>query len=91
MGADYVSGEFDFPSGSPVVDDSKNATLPWLQTFARWQRVILSVRQSGPTASRPTSGLWVGQTYFDTTLNRPVWISAVSPAVVWRTADGVVA
>lgn len=82
-----MSGEFDFPSGSALVDESKNATLPWLQTFSRWQKVILSVRQSGTTANRPTSGLWVGRTYFDTTLGLPVWVKTVGPTV-WVTAAG---
>ena len=27
----------------------------------------------GPSSARPTEGLLVGQTYFDTTLDRPIW------------------
>lgn len=86
-----MSTQFDFPDGTPLVGDDKRPTMPWSQAFTRWHRVILSLMQSGPTTQRPTSVLWIGRQYFDTTLNKPVWVSAVTPAVVWRTADGVVA
>ena len=33
----------------------------------------VTVPNFGPTAARPTEGLLVGQTFFDTTLNRPIW------------------
>jgi hypothetical protein len=33
----------------------------------------VTVPNFGPSTSRPTEGLLVGQTYFDTTLNRPIW------------------
>lgn len=82
-----MSGEFDFPDNSALVDDDKNATLPWKQVFSRWQKVILSVRQSGTTANRPTSGLWIGRTYFDTTLGKPIWVKTVGPTV-WVNAAG---
>lgn len=87
MGADYVSGEFDIPEGAALVDDTKKTTLPWLHVFSRWQQVILSARQSGPTASRPTTGLWIGRRYWDTDLAAPVWVQSVKPTV-WATAGG---
>lgn len=82
-----MSGEFDFPSGAALVDESKTATLPWLQVFARWQQVIVSARQSGTTANRPVTGLWIGRQYFDTTLGLPVWVQSAAP-VVWCDATG---
>lgn len=85
-----MRGEFDFPSNSPLVGEDKRADIAWLQTFARWHRVILAAQQSGTTANRPTSLLWVGRRYFDTTLGKPIWLKTASP-VVWVTADGVVA
>ena len=33
----------------------------------------VTVPNFGPSSSRPTEGLLVGQTFFDTTLNRPIW------------------
>lgn len=78
---------FDYPNNSPLVGDDKMATMPWLQVFARWQRIILAAQQSGTTANRPTTGLWVGRTYFDTTLNKPIWAKTVTPTV-WVDATG---
>jgi hypothetical protein len=33
----------------------------------------VTVPNFGPSSSRPTVGLLVGQQFFDTTLNRPIW------------------
>jgi hypothetical protein len=33
----------------------------------------VTVPNFGPSSARPTEGLLIGQTYFDTTLNRPIW------------------
>jgi hypothetical protein len=33
----------------------------------------VTIPNFGPSLARPTTGLQVGQTYFDTTLNRPIW------------------
>lgn len=35
-------------------------------------------------------GAYVGQSFFDTTLGRPIWLKSLSPAM-WVTADGTVA
>lgn len=82
-------GSFDFPAESAVVDDKGFATLTWLQTFQRWHTVVTSLQQSGLTADRPTAILWIGRRFYDVTLNKPVWVSAVKPTV-WRDAAGVV-
>ena len=63
--------------------------------WARWfNDVYAQVKQnkeglqtSGTTADRPTSGLWVGRMYFDTTLGKPVWVKSLSP-VTWVDATG---
>ncbi len=39
---------------------------------------------SGVTASRPSSGNWVGRQYFDTTLGKPIWWNGTK----WILADG---
>ena len=39
---------------------------------------------SGYTADRPTNSLIVGQTYFDTTLNIPIWYNGSN----WVNASG---
>lgn len=43
---------------------------------------------SGPTADRPTKDLFVGKQYYDTTLNKPIWLRSVRPTV-WKDAAGV--
>jgi hypothetical protein len=40
----------------------------WLNLFNQMFRICSGVTQSGATAQRPTSELWVGRPYFDTTL-----------------------
>lgn len=82
-----MATQFDFPSSTPLVDDTQAVTLPWLQVFSRWHTVILSLQQSGTTANRPTSLLWVGRRYFDITLGKPVWIKSVGPTV-WVDGSG---
>jgi len=42
----------------------------WLQLV---QSFLANLTNSGPTSARPTSDLWVGQPFFDTTLKVPVW------------------
>ena len=79
---------FSLPSGQ-AVDDNKGFLRPWLSWISWVHDFVYAGRQSGSTADRPTSGLWIGRCYFDTTLNRPVYASAVRPTV-WRNADGVV-
>lgn len=43
-----------------------------------------ALTMSGTTALRPTAGLWVGRTYFDTTLGFPIWFDGT----VWVDATG---
>ena len=78
---------FELPSNDPVAGSDGKFTRTWSQWLS-WAHVSLSsIRQSGPTSERPTSVLWIGRQYFDTTLNKPVYLSAVNPNV-WRDASG---
>lgn len=77
------------PDNDPLVDDHKKPFRTWLQWLSWVHRVVSSVTQSGPTAERPDSLLWIGRQYWDTTLNKPVFVAAVRPTV-WRDAAGVV-
>lgn len=49
----------------------------WTKAWANWMSqawaILAAVEQSGVTANRPTTNLWVGRTYFDTTLGLPLW------------------
>ncbi|MFN7611722.1 MAG: hypothetical protein ACK5QX_12440 [bacterium] len=61
------------PSNSPLVDQRMTASVPFLQWLSRINTIAQAVISSGTTAQRPTSNLWAGRTYFDTTLGKPIW------------------
>ena len=77
---------------SPVPQDNqiapKTALNPvwqaWFNSVFFW---LSPIGQSGATGSRPTKNLYAGLTYFDTTLNLPIWVKTVSPTV-WINAAG---
>ena len=45
----------------------------------------LATPSSGNSASRPITNLVVGQVYYDTTLNKPIWWNGT----FWKDADGI--
>jgi hypothetical protein len=47
---------------------------------------LLLTPSAGDTASRPTNGLQIGQQYFDTTINRPIWWDGTN----WINAAGTI-
>ena len=56
----------------------------WQTWFQLVQRYLNGLTNSGPTDGRPTQDLWVGQPYFDTTLNaQVVWNGST-----WVTSSG---
>lgn len=81
---------FDFPSNDPLTDDRGFAFRTWAQWLNYVHMTITAVRQSGATADRPTTLLWIGRQFYDTTLNKPVYVAAVRPTV-WRDASGAIA
>lgn len=46
--------------------------------------ILISTPEYGTTANRPTLNLQIGQFYFDTTLNYPIWWNGT----VWKNASG---
>jgi len=46
---------------------------PWRVFFDAVFRICFAATQSGTSAQRPDSGLWVGRPYWDTTLGYPIW------------------
>ena len=78
---------FDFPSNDPIADDKGFAFRTWAQWLNYVHMTITAVRQSGATADRPTTLLWIGRQYFDTDLGHPVWVQSVRPTV-WVDATG---
>lgn len=86
-----MTNAYDYPSDTPVVDERGQLTVPWAQWVHRTHAAAFATQQSGPTAERPTKVLWIGRTYFDTTLGIPVWVSQVKPAVEWVDSTGATA
>lgn len=56
----------------------------WRNFFNAVFLICNAMTLSGTTANRPSSNLWVGRTYFDTTINKPIWY--VGPG--WVDATG---
>lgn len=81
---------FEFPSNDPVLASDGKAFRTWLQWFNWVHLTIQAARQSGATAERPTNLLWIGRQFYDTTLNKPVYVSQARPTVVWRDAAGTI-
>ena len=79
---------FDFPSNSVVVDDKQMMTTPWGAWFQRIHDIATSAQQSGITADRPVSLLWIGRRFFDTTVGKPVYLKSIKPSV-WVDGAGV--
>ena len=73
----------------PPLSDDKFLTPLWSEWFDRLFKVTLAVDTSGTTANRPVKDLFVGRYYFDTTLNKPIWIKTYTAgAAVWVDATG---
>ncbi len=70
-----------------IISDNGAATVPFAVWISRITSIANSVQSSGTTAQRPTTGLWIGRFYFDTTLGIPIWVQSVGP-VVWVDATG---
>mgnify|MGYP003394103925 CR=1 FL=1 len=64
-----------------------NFDLPTLEWFKNAFIILFDAQNSGTTAQRPTQNLYVGKTYFDTTLGIPIWYSGA----IWVKSDGTAA
>ena len=61
------------PFQAILVDADGRTQTPWVQWFSQLQPLLNSVNSSGPTSARPTSGLYIGYAYFDTTINQMIY------------------
>lgn len=75
------------PFRDKFLTDTGDISSSWMQWIQQAGLYAFSLSDSGTTANRPTSNLWVGRPYFDTTLGYPVWVKTVSP-VVWVNGAG---
>lgn len=73
------------PPNNPV-DDGVSLNQGWSTWFNSAFNLLVSLTQSGTTAQRPTKLLFIGKTYFDTTIGRPIWYNGTN----WIKADGTV-
>ena len=82
-----------FIPDAPLQDEQGRITTPWLQWFRIAGVTIAAVRQSGPTANRPTSGIWEGMRYYDTDLKKPIYVYNVAMVAAgaggWADAAGI--
>jgi hypothetical protein len=67
----------------PQQDQFQNALRLYFNRLDDYN-IATSVPASGVTASRPTTGLQIGQFYYDTTLVIPIWWNGT----VWKNASG---
>lgn len=80
----YIGG---IPLGTPIQDKTTGQiTLPWQAWLTTAQTILQDCSNSGTTAQRPTSQLYVGKPYFDTTLGIPIWLKNSTPT--WVNASG---
>lgn len=72
----------------PMFDQHGRFTAPWASWISSAHRVINAQGSAGPTTNRPTSGLYVGQRFYDSTLGYPVWVHQISPSIIWHNGAG---
>lgn len=75
------------PDNTALVDNKGQPTRPWYAWLSDADKLLTALKGSGTTAQRPTTFLYVGRPYFDTTLGKPVWLESVGPSV-WVDATG---
>jgi len=80
------------PPAGPVDTQAKDGVLRppsegWRSFFVALYNVCNGLTMSGPTAERPTVFLWVGRSFWDTTLGKPVFLKSITPTV-WVDATG---
>lgn len=79
------------PVTDRIVNPGGQATVEFRQWIQAVTWLIQAQQRSGATADRPRAGVvgvrWVGMSYFDTDLGKPVYLKSANPDV-WVDADG---
>ena len=73
-----------------LVDDQGIVHPEWQTLFRALQQTAYNITRSGPTASRPTAilhGYYIGMQYYDTTLNKPIFLTSTNP-FIWKDGTG---
>ncbi len=64
-------------------------TFGWQSWLSDAFNFLQALTSSGTTGNRPTKFIWTGRTYYDTTLNKPIWVKSMTGATVnWVDATG---
>ena len=71
---------------NPPFEKVEQSLFTW---FTQVYTICFAIQESGITADRPIKNVWLGRRYYDTTLNKPIYVSAVKP-IVWRDSAGAV-
>jgi hypothetical protein len=71
-----------------TVTAGSQPSAPWRAWLTRLNLFTQAMGGSGATGSRPSTGLYVGLQYFDSTLGYPVWVRTVGPPTVWVNSSG---
>ena len=74
----------------PFLFAKARPTTSWTTFFSNAYQLLVALTLSGTTANRPIKFLFIGRTYFDTSLTKPVWVSSVNSSGVatWVDATG---
>jgi len=79
------------PPDNTIADKNGRLTPAWQAFFSSLHDFAGPLGNSGSTADRPNDStrnpFYVGQFYFDTTLNKPIWVKSRNPTV-WVDATG---
>jgi len=75
------------PAQKPIAGQEK-ALLPWIDWFSHVAQILAALTLSGPTELRPIALLWEGRQYWDSTLQKPVYLSSAGDPNVWKDAAG---
>lgn len=75
------------PQQGGVQSDDGQIVLGWANFFSAVFLLLTAMTQSGTTAKRPTSFLWTGRMYWDSTLGLPIFYKGPG----WVKADGTAA
>lgn len=91
-GATRPTGLTANDNGLDFFDTNLKKHLSWDNNygFVEYDGILAGVKRSGTTSERPNStSLYIGFQYFDTTLSKPIYVSAINGSVVtWVDATG---
>lgn len=80
-----MSNLINQPPATAVDHKGGSISQGWAQFFSQVSTLLIALTLSGTTAQRPSSFLWMGRPYFDSTLGKPIWYTTGG---VWVDATG---